>query len=73
MESSSKTIPMFRSIRRWWRAVTKEDYICVVTYVTLDDVHFTKCFYELDDALEYAQHLEEKTGRVVHITNAELL
>ena len=32
-----------------------------------------KLVYELDDALEYAQHLEEKTGRVVHITNAELL
>ena len=64
---------MLRSIRRWWRAVTKEDYICVVTYVTFNDVHFSTCFYELEDALEYAQRLEQKTGRVVHITNAEIL
>lgn len=59
--------------RRWWRAVTMENYIHVVTYVTLEDVHYSTCFYELDDALEYAERLEEKTGRVVHITNAEVL
>ena len=50
-----------------------ENYIHVVTYVTLEDVHYSTCFYELDDALEYAERLEEKTGRVVHITNAEVL
>ena len=64
---------MLRWIKRWWRTVTREDYICVVTCVTLDDVHFTKCFYKRKDALEYAQRLEEKTGRVVNITNAEIL
>ena len=64
---------MLRSIRRWWRAVTREDYICVVTCVMFDEVRLTKCFYELEDALEYAENLEQKTGRVVHITNAEIL
>ena len=73
MEYSLNLKTMFRWLKRWWRAVTKENYICAVTYVTLDDVHFTKCFYELEDALEYARHLEKTTGRVVHVTNAEIL
>ena len=64
---------MLRSIRRWWRAITKENYIHVVTYIGMEDEHYSTCFYELEDALEYAGSLEEKTGRVVHITNAEVL
>ena len=64
---------MLRSIRRWWRAVTRENYICVVTYIGVEYEHYSTCFYELEDALEYAERLEQKTGRVVHITNAEIL
>ena len=50
-----------------------ENYIHVVTYIGMEDEHYSTCFYELGDALEYAGNLEEKTGRVVHITNAEIL
>ena len=50
-----------------------ENYIYVVTYIGMEDEHYSTCFYELGDALEYAERLEEKTGRFVHITNAEVL
>lgn len=66
-------MPMLRSIRRWWQAVTKENYIHVVTYIGMEDEHYSTCFYDLVDALEYAERLEKNMGRVVHITNAEVL
>jgi hypothetical protein len=64
---------MFRAIKRWWTCVTRENHIHIVTYVEFDDMHYSTCFYELKDALEYAQRLEIKTGRTIHVTNAQLL
>ena len=64
---------MLRLIKRWWQAVTREDYIYVVTYVGMEDEHYSTCFYVLAEALEYAQRLEQEPGRAVHITNAEIL
>lgn len=64
---------MLRSIRRWWRAVTKENYIHVVTYIGVEGEHYSTCFYDLEDALEYAERLEKYPGRDVYITNAEIL
>ena len=64
---------MLRSIRRWWQAVTREDYIYVVTYIGVKDEHYTTCFYDLEDALEYAERLEKYMDKVVYITSAEIL
>ena len=64
---------MFRAIKRWWKSVTRENYIHIVTYVEFDDMHYSTCFYKLKDALEYAQRLEIESGRRVHVTNAQLL
>ena len=64
---------MLRSIRRWWRAVTKENYIHVVTYIGVEGEHYSTCFYDLEDALEYAERLEKYMDTVVYITNAEIL
>ena len=71
MEYSSRMILMFRWIARWWRNVTRENYVHIVTYTKFDDVQYSTCFYKMEDAIEYAEGLE-RSGKAVYITNAEL-
>jgi len=64
---------LIKWIKRWWKHTVSDNYVYVVIVIENEHHQNSICFYNIDDATDYAEAVERITDRTVYINYAELL